>query len=146
MTATCGPSGTINLDHLERRKSTFPVLYLFSLVMKLAIKHTVHRVTFEPRNEELRLTFSIGDAAHEITPPPAHLHRAIAGVVKSAFGLIPFDENSVQTGHLLVMGYQREIQLTATTQPGSFGEGIVIEIHDAAPPEATEIDQDLLVV
>ena len=107
-----------------------PVIKLVNTIIHAAVQEGASDIHIEPDDSSFRVRFRIDGKLAERLKPPPRMQPAIVSRIKIMAGMDISERRIPQDGGITVVAGQRPIDLRVSTNPGKFGEKVVIRVID----------------
>jgi type IV pilus assembly protein PilB len=120
----------INLDQMAASAEEAPVIKLANLILVQAIKDRASDIHIEPFEKMVRLRYRIDGMLVDATPPPKHMHLALASRLKIMSNLDIAERRLPQDGRIRMRVGGRDVDVRVSFLPTVHGEKCVLRILD----------------
>ncbi|MFC5049539.1 GspE/PulE family protein [Rubritalea spongiae] len=124
---------TLNADGTEdvaSEANSAPIIRYVDLVLFQAIKEKASDIHFEPFDNDFKIRYRVDGGLFEMSPPPAHLAKAVISRVKVMSNMNIAETRVPQDGRIVKQIGERQVDMRVSTLPTQHGESVVLRVLD----------------
>lgn len=129
------------IDYMSAKGETSPIVRLYNLIMKDALKARASDIHIEPEEKTVKVRYRVDGDLRNIMEVPIKMHAELTARIKILSEMDIAEKRKPQDGRLKLLFQGRKIDLRIATIPTVYGEKVEMRILD---PKEMMVDLDTI--